>query len=299
MDVLRHEMALTTRIKQLINTALAPVGLEVSTTVAKRIEVDRLSALDDKQHWDSVRYTEGLLINEDACLEFLQSTCLPFQRDYSVLAQNQNGSEEEFYLQNGWFGPVDAEILYSLIRTVRPRHIIEVGSGFSTRLMRRAIREGKLETKITSVDPMPNTSIAPFADEYIKVPVETIPLPQIVDTLDANDILFIDSSHKVKTGGDVPFLFLEVLPRLKPGVWVHVHDVFFPFDYPKQWVLDGWDWNEQYLVHAFLCYNERFEIRWPGSFIWERHRQQIARAIPSADSLSTPPASLWLQKIRN
>lgn len=290
-------MELTSRIKQLINTALAPIGLEMSTTLAKRIELDRLNALTEKQHWGSGRYTEGLHMNESACLDFLRSTCLPFQSEYSLFAHHQNGSKEEFYLKNGWFGPVDAEILYSLIRTINPRHIIEVGSGFSTRVMRRAIREGKLETKITSVDPMPNTSIAPFADEYIKVPIETIPLAQIVDTLDANDILFIDSSHKVKTGGDVPYLFLEVLPRLKPGVWVHVHDVFFPFDYPKQWVMDGWEWNEQYLVHAFLCYNERFEIRWSGSFLWSNHRDEIARVIPSANSLSGPPASLWLTKV--
>jgi predicted O-methyltransferase YrrM len=288
-------MAFTTRIKQMINTALAPIGLEVSTTLARRIELSRLTALDDKQHWDNGRYTEGLMINEELCLEFLRSTCLPFKDEYSTFPQNRNGTKEDFYLQNGWFGPIDAEILYSLIRTVHPRHIIEVGSGFSTRLMRRAIRDGKLETKITSVDPMPNTSIAPFADEYIKVPIESIPLPQIVDTLDTNDILFIDSSHKVKTGGDVPYLFLEVLPRLKPGIFVHVHDVFFPFDYPKQWVMDGWEWNEQYLVHAFLCYNQRFEIRWPGSYVWSKSKEEIARVIPSTKLLSTPPASLWLE----
>src|SRR5258705_12361590 len=124
--------------------------------------------------------------------------------------------------------------------------------------MRGTISDEKFSASITSIDPHPNPGVAPYANEYIKAPVEDVAVERIVDLLNAGDILFIDSSHTVKTGGDVPYLFLEILPRLKPGVLIHIHDIFLPFDYPEQWVLQDWGWTEQYLVHAFLSFNRAF-----------------------------------------
>ena len=106
-------------------------------------------------------------------------------------------------------------------------------------------------------------------------------LSKILDLLSAGDILFIDSSHTVTTGGDVPYLFLEILPRLNPGVLIHIHDIFLPFDYPEQWVLEDWGWTEQYLVHAFLSYNQTFEILWPASYVWEHHRLISCASYPT------------------
>lgn len=287
---------LSTTIKNGLNAVLRPVGLEVGTTLRKRIEDDRLRKLQDRAHWSLPRYTEGLALDEQKALAFLDDTCSPFRTDYLRLPLSEEGDDTQFFLDNGWFGPIDAEILYSVLRKNDPATVVEVGSGFSTRLMRRAIGDGNLRTRIVSIDPTPNTRISPYADDYIKAPVEDIDGEELWARLNPGDVLFIDSSHIVKTGGDVPFLFLEVVPRLKPGVLVHVHDIFIPFDYPSEWVFEGWKWNEQYVVHAFLAFNNSFEILWPASYMFERQREHILGLIPSAKALSKPPSSLWFKR---
>jgi hypothetical protein len=118
----------------------------------------------------------------------------------------------------------------------------------------------------------------------------------IFDSLEEGDLLFIDSSHQIVTGGDVPYLFLEVLPRLKKGVLVHIHDVFLPFDYPEEPVLSGWGWGEQYLVHAFLAFNEVFQILWPARYVWGYRQDEVLDVIP-ADVNVFPPSSLWLERV--
>jgi predicted O-methyltransferase YrrM len=284
-------------VKTALNALLRPAGLEVGTTLKQRLENARLRKLQEKEHWDQPRYSQGLRFDDEKALQFLQETCAPYREDYQKFPASPNGDETQYFLQNGWFESVDAEVLYSVLRRFQPANIVEVGSGFSTRVMRRAIRDGKLPTKITSIDPHPNTSVQPYADEFIKAPVEDVAIERILGLLSAGDILFIDSSHAVKTGGDVPYLFLEVLPRLKPGVFIHVHDIFLPFDYPEEWVLEDWAWTEQYLVHAFLAYNNVFEIVWAARYMWEHHRSEVAALIPSA-SLAHRPSSLWLRKLQ-
>jgi hypothetical protein len=286
--------AFSTTIKNGLNAILKAAGLEIGTTLKKRIEDDRLRKLQDREHWSEARYTQGLALDDDKALRFLEETCGPYRSDYQTFPASPNGDESQYFLENGWFESVDAEILYSVLRRFQPAHVVEVGSGFSTRLMRRAINDGKLSTRITSIDPHPNTSVQPYADEYIKVPVEDVEVERIVNLLDAGDILFIDSSHTVKTGGDVPYLFLEILPRLNAEVFIHIHDIFLPFDYPSEWVFEGWNWNEQYLVQAFLAYNEAFEILWPARYMWEHHRSEIEQIIPVHQTCT--PSSLWLKK---
>jgi hypothetical protein len=90
---------------------------------------------------------------------------------------------------------------------------------------------------------------------------------------------------------------LEILPRLRQGVLVQIHDIFIPYDYPEEWVLDDWGWTEQYLVHAFLCYNYAFEILWPASYMWDKHQPEIKRVIPNLDEDIPRPSSLWLRKV--
>ena len=287
---------LSTTIKNGLNAALRPLGLEIGTTLKRRIEDERLRRLQASGHWEAQKYTAGLRVDDQAALQFLSETCAPYRSEYRTFAPSPNGDESQYFLENGWFESVDAEILYSLLRRFQPANIVEVGSGFSTRVMRRAINEGKLATRITSIDPHPNTSVAPYADECIKSPVEDIEAERIVDILNAGDILFIDSSHTVKTGGDVPYLFLEILPRLKPGVLIHIHDIFLPYDYPEKWVFEDWGWTEQYLVHAFLSFNQAFDILWLGSYMWEHHAPEISALIPNASPLARP-SSLWLKRL--
>ena len=288
--------AFSTRVRLQLNALLRPVGLQVGTTVALRREQERLDRLQESGHWKKAQYDQGLKFEPQRYLTFLQETCLPYKGDYSKFARDSNGDGEEFYLENGYFRSVDAEMLYSVVRQKKPRRIIEIGSGFSTRLMALAIREGKLETSIVSIDPSPRVEVDGFVNQHIQSVVEHLDPATIVDSLAEGDLLFIDSSHQVVTGGDVPYLFLEVLPRLKKGVLVHIHDIFLPFEYPEEAVLPGWGWAEQYLVHAFLAFNEVFQILWPARYMWEYHQDEVLEVIP-ADVTVFPPSSLWLEKV--
>ncbi|HET6370203.1 MAG TPA: class I SAM-dependent methyltransferase [Nitrospiria bacterium] len=288
--------ALSTRLRFGLNAILKPIGLELVTTRTAEQETRRLKGLQERKHWNKARYDQGLHIQAKEHLRLMERVCTPFRGDYSALPKTSSSAQKEFFLENGWFGAVDAEVLYSIIRHYKPGHIIEVGSGFTTLLMRKAIEDGNLKTKLTAIDPSPHTEVVSFVNEHVRLPVEDLDITSIIDSLRENDILFIDSSHTVMTGGDVPYLYLEILPRLRKGVLIHVHDIFLPFDYPEKWILDQKGWTEQYLAHAFLCFNSSFEIIWPARYMWEIHRNQIETIIPSAGGEITP-ASLWLRKV--
>ncbi|HEY6231665.1 MAG TPA: class I SAM-dependent methyltransferase [Pyrinomonadaceae bacterium] len=283
-------------IKSALNAVLRPVGLEIASTKEKRIEDHRLAGLKQKGHWNDARFSEGLSLDGASALKFLNDTCLPYQSEFALFPQGANGDETRYFLQNGWFESVDAEILYGVLRRFQPARVVEVGSGFSTRVMRQAISDGELKTRITSIDPHANSSVDPYTDEYIKSPIEDVRPERILGLLDAGDVLFIDSSHTVKTGGDVCYLFLEVLPKLKRGTLIHIHDIFLPFDYPIEWVFEGWGWTEQYLVQAFLAYNQVFQILWPASYAWKYHREKVLSVLPNAVTTARP-SSLWIMKV--
>lgn len=290
-------MAFTTYVKLQLNTLLKPIGLEVGTTLKRRLEAARIQRLQSVGHWTKPRYDEGLNIKPEESLEFLRQNCAPYKADYLNFPRSPNGEVNQFHLNNGWFGQVDAELLYGIIRQQKPRKVFEVGSGFSTRLMLRAIRDENLSTAITSVDPEPRVAIAHCVAEHIATPIEQVDPARIIDSLEEGDLLFIDSSHCITTGGDVPYLLLEVLPKLRKGVLIQIHDIFLPFDYPEEWVSAGWGWGEQYLIQGFLCYNNAFEILWPARYMWEYHRSAVLHLIPAAANVF-PPSSLWLKKLR-
>jgi len=145
-----------------------------------------------------------------------------------------------------WFPRLDAAAAYAMVRSTRPRRIVEVGSGHSTRFLARAVADGGLDTRITAIDPRPRAAIRGLAVEWLQTHVETLHHGPFA-ALGENDILFIDSSHQVKPGSDVEFLLNEVIPRLPAGVRVHFHDIFLPDDYPGQW--------------AWRRYNEQSEVK--------------------------------------
>ena len=285
--------ALSTRIKLQLNGLLHPIGLRLETTASERAEKSRFRQLEVLGHWNKTQYDQGLKLDPQKHMEFLRETCLPYKTAYAKLPRVATGASQEFYLDNGNFRGVDAELLYSVVRKYQPRHIIEVGSGYSTRLMALAIREGNQSTALTSIDPEPRVDVDACVNKQVQSAVEHLDPNTLLQNLDEGDILFIDSSHQVVTGGDVPYLFLEVLPRLKKGVLIHIHDVFLPFDYPVECF--PWSWAEQYLVHAFLSFNSAFEILWPGRYMWSYDKTAILDVIPTDPSIF-PPSSLWLRK---
>ena len=167
----------------------------------------------------------------------------------------------DFDFDNRYFNGLDAAIYYSLIRHLQPRRIIEIGGGYSTQIANKALSLNR-KGNFTCIEPYPEERLlgAELGVELIQKRVEEIDV-DFFSHLEANDILFIDSSHTVKFGSDVCYEFLEVLPTLKPGVWVHVHDIFFPHDYPAEWLIDQrLALNEQYLVEAFLSFNQEFRV---------------------------------------
>lgn len=147
------------------------------------------------------------------------------------------------------FSSLDAVALYGMLFEFRPRQFVEVGSGYSTKFARRAIHDHSLRTRITSIDPAPRAKIDDLCDSVIRRPLEELDL-SIFDELEAGDFLFIDSSHRTFSNSDVTVVFMDVLPRLKAGVVVHFHDIFWPYDYYPEWA-DRY-YSEQYLLGSYL-----------------------------------------------
>jgi predicted O-methyltransferase YrrM len=269
---------------------------------ARRIAIERLpddavdiGALDS--HFFARRYEcQGIDWQEDGQRALLKAAGA-FADNFAAWPRQPDPAQPEgYWLANEYFGPVDAEIYYTLLRSQPPATVIEIGNGFSTRLARRAIRDGALRTRICCADPSPRAGIETVADEHWKQPVQTLELARF-DRLEPGDFLFIDSSHRIETGGDLPFLLLEVLPRLRPGVRVHFHDIHLPGEYPRHWVQDQRrNYSEQYAVGAMLAFNPRYRVRWASAFMMDRHAEAVRRSIPSAGfGLPALPGSLWLE----
>ncbi|MBC7842653.1 MAG: class I SAM-dependent methyltransferase [Gemmatimonadaceae bacterium] len=210
-----------------------------------------------------------------------------------------------YYYGNDSFVAGDAEYLYHVIRHFKPKRFIEIGSGMSTLLVRQAIAD---EQAIDSAYACEHTCIEPYESPWlslidvnlIRQRVEQVELETFA-SLDAGDVLFIDSSHVVRPQGDVVFEYLEILPRLRPGVLVHVHDIFTPRDYPAAWVHERmYLWTEQYLVEAFLTCNPHFEIIGALNFLVRHHRAALHTVCPvlARRPTSEDPGSLWL-RVRN
>jgi hypothetical protein len=153
------------------------------------------------------------------------------------------------YWANGWLPPADAAALYGFVAVGHPARYLEIGSGNSTKVVRRAISDHALRTRVTSIDPALRAGIDPLCDRIIRRPLQDSDLT-LFDTLEAGDIVFFDGSHRAFMGSDVTVFFLEVLPRLRSGVLVHIHDVWLPADYPPAW---RWrHYSEQYVLAAYL-----------------------------------------------
>ncbi|MEU4505807.1 class I SAM-dependent methyltransferase [Streptomyces sp. NPDC024089] len=169
------------------------------------------------------------------------------------------------YWGNTWLPPLDALSLYGFLASERPARYLEVGSGNSTKFARQAVRDLGLDTRITSIDPEPRAHIDHLCDEVVRVPLQDADLGVFAE-LEPGDILFIDGSHRLHMGSDVMVFFCELLPRLKPGVLIQVHDIMLPADYPESW---RWRlYSEQYLLAALLtAAPERFDVRLPNAFI--------------------------------
>ncbi|MFJ6657358.1 class I SAM-dependent methyltransferase [Streptomyces sp. NPDC091377] len=169
------------------------------------------------------------------------------------------------YWGNTWLPPLDALSLYGMLAERRPARYVEVGSGNSTKFARQAVSDLGLNTRITSIDPQPRAYVDHLCDVVLRVPLQDADHTVFAE-LEAGDILFLDGSHRLHMGSDVMVFFLELLPRLKPGVLIQVHDIMLPADYPASW---RWRlYSEQYLLAALLtAAPERFDVQLPNAFV--------------------------------
>lgn len=204
-----------------------------------------------------------------------------------------------YYYNNDQFPMLDAEVLYCMLCHFQPKRMIEIGSGFSS-LITADVNRRKLGEQLdfACVEPYPRQFLrdgVPGISRLMMSKVEDLNL-SVFASLEAGDFLFIDSSHVAKTGSDVNYLFFEVIPRLKKGVFVHVHDIFLPDEYPKQWVLEeGRSWNEQYLLRAFLQFNAAFEVVWGSRFMASRFAKETQAVFFRLPELGSG-GSVWIRK---
>jgi len=204
-----------------------------------------------------------------------------------------------YWTDNPNYGIGDASMLQAMLRHLRPRRYLEVGSGWSTALA--------LDTSERFLDgTMAVTAIEPYPDllrdrlrpadpvDVVEAPVQSVPLARF-QALEANDVLFIDSSHVLKAASDVHYLFTAVLPALGEGVVVHIHDMFWPFEYLRHWIEEGRAWNECYLVHVFLLYNRAYRVVLFNHYLAQCHPEVIAAHLPSM--AENPGGALWLRRM--
>jgi predicted O-methyltransferase YrrM len=256
---------------------------------------------DRSRVWPSMpRAAPGLDWRADEQVELLRGE-LARHREIEF-ADGPTNDPHEYHAACEMFSRLDAWVLQAMLRHLRPRAMVEVGCGWSSLVSARVNREyldGSL--RLTCIEPYPPEFLAGGVagiSGLIPARVEQTPLDPFLELGDG-DVVFIDTSHTVKTGGDVVFLFEEVIPRLAPGVVVHIHDMFMPWDYPIDWVLSGRAWNEQYLVRAFLSFNSTFRILLSVGWLSENNRSDMAAVIPGyPDRYRDGGGSLWIRRER-
>lgn len=254
------------RLVQIANRVLKPLSLQLDSLTAANREMGQIHQLQKDGHFDRMIYSLPECVKTAAYQSILADLPKYGTRFASFTEPDHN--DVRFSSANPFYTSPDAEILYILVRQLAPRRIFETGCGNSTRVIRQAIIDGNLPSKVTSVDPEPRTDITGFTDEILRCRIEALDPAEIATGLAPGDILFIDTSHEGRACNDVAYLFCRLIPLLKAGVVVHVHDVFLPWEYPQDWIVreKRLAWTEQYLLHALISSN-KYKILWPGYYL--------------------------------
>jgi predicted O-methyltransferase YrrM len=257
-----------------------------------------------EETWRKRSRLTGINMREEEQIKLLESFIENYKAEYETFPRSKTGRSDEYYVDNGFFEAVDGEILYCMVRNFKPKRIYEVGCGNSTLVTARALidnhKNGDPPGQLVAFEPSPNKNLTkglPGLSRLVVSKVEDVPLT-VFQELEENDILFLDSSHVVRIGGDVQYEFLEILPNLKPGVIVHVHDIFLPAEYPRGLAMQQRRFfSEQYLLQAFLTFNCKFQVLWAGSFMHLNHPELLERAFNSYKRESRWPGSFWMQRV--
>ncbi|AMK75104.1 hypothetical protein A1342_02155 [Methylomonas methanica] len=259
------------------------------------------------QFWGVSSKMVGVDTNDALALDIMERICPQYLSEFRQRFPIEGPLEPPgFYLINGGYMAVDAHVYYCLIRHFKPRRVVEIGNGNSTLLAIAACdtnaEDTNWRTHLTSIDPYPWALFEggyPGLDSLIVERVQDVPVSYF-EQLDEGDILFIDSSHVIRSGNDVHYEFLEILPRLKPGVLVHVHDISLPKPYPKVYFDNHLYWNEQYLLQAFLAFNNQFEVVWPGNYMMVNYPDRLLAIFPEFERMrqdypQSEPTAFWMR----
>lgn len=261
-------------------------------------------------YWDQQSDLIGIDMNEPGALALLDDVfplyAAEFRSEFPT-DRPAGWQQGQFYLFNDLFMAGDAHVYYAMIRHLKPRRVIEIGSGNSTLVAIKAglanANEGGFAPELTAIEPNPwplFKASTPGLTRLVERRLQDVDLA-LFDELGAGDILFIDSTHVLRAGNDVELEYLEILPRLKSGVFVHIHDISLPERYPKTYFDHLVFWNEQQLLQAFLAFNKDFEVVWPANFVMINHEEKVLAAFPEIREMrsrfpGSEPSSFWLRR---
>lgn len=274
----------------------------------------------EARKWPTEEEPVGVNLAFDRQLEFLETVVPQYQAEWE--SESSPFYSVNYSRSNGFFETVDAEIAYCQVRHHKPRRIVEVGGGYSSRVMAAALdlnlKLDGVRGELVTIDPYPDRFPQKALSDRVHLITKTV---QDVDldvflSLQSGDFLFLDSSHVVGIGSDVVREYLEIVPRVAGGVIIHAHDIFIPGDYPREAVLHNLAfWSEQYLLQALLMFNPQFEVLWGSSYMQSRantaledafpHWQHSYRIMPPAKRRFLPtrdgdrvwPSSFWMRKL--
>jgi hypothetical protein len=263
------------------------------------INLDDLEKRKEKI-WPATKNLKGIRLNEKVQQSFVDSlidaaNIIPF-------ADHPHQTEFRYYFDNKTYEHADSLVLFTMLLAHRPKQVIEIGSGFSSALMLDT-NDKYLNNSIhfTFIEPNPGISLNRLLrkEDYqlaqVKQNIVQDIDPAVFKVLQEGDILLIDNSHVSKTGSDVNYLMTEILPILNKGVMIHIHDIFFPFEYPQEWIFEHkLNWNEIYTVHNFLLFNDSFEITFFSDYMQQQLKATHADSLPLF--VKGRPGSLWLRK---
>jgi len=249
----------------------------------------------------------GLAMRDESQRAFTNDVILKYKAEVASLPSRPSGRPDQFYLLNGGFMAGDAHAYYSLIRELMPRTVIEIGSGNSTLLANSAITMNlaarpEYRCKLIAIEPFPPDYLAHLKNlhELKQCKLQDVS-PDYFAQLKSGDILFIDSSHVLKSGGDVWLEYCEIIPRLNSGVYVHVHDISLPKPYPSVYYDTHLYWNEQYVLQALLTNNDKLEVVWAGTYLFDKYPEEMTAAFSPEFELMreayplAEPSSFWLR----
>lgn len=291
--VARHTPGLKDLVKSRDTVRFVPPG-HFYSPIPSLDEVKR----DEHRLFERSRDLVGIELNEARQLELLNR----FRRYYAELPFPEHKiAEYRYFYENPWYSYSDAIFLYCMLRHANPSRIIEVGSGFSS-CVTLDTNERFFQNRIecTFIEPHPERLLSLIAREdqarieIIEQRVQDVEVSRFLQ-LEKDDILFVDSTHVSKIGSDVNYIFEEILPSLQGGVYVHFHDIFFPFEYPPGWIYEGRAFTEAYLLRAFLSFNRAYEIVFFNTFLESLHREEFARDMPLC--LRNEGGSIWLRRV--